>query len=103
MKKIAIDLTWVRHNQVGGTESCIRNILKGINILNPPDIRIVLIMSTSNAGTFAIYNADCFEKLVYEVDSSVQLKRVIWQNTELGRILKQNHIDTLFEPIYSII
>ncbi|WP_026520191.1 glycosyltransferase family 4 protein [Butyrivibrio sp. FCS006] len=102
MKKIAIDLTWVRHNQVGGTESYIRNILKGINVLNPSDIKIVLIMSASNADTFDAYNADCFEKLVYEVDSSVQLKRVIWQNIKLGRILKQNHIDTLFEPIYSI-
>ncbi len=102
MKKIAIDLTWVRHNQVGGTESYIRNILKGINVLNPSDIKIVLIMSASNADAFGIYNADCFEKLVYEVDSSVQLKRVVWQNTKLGRILKQHHVDTLFEPIYSI-
>ena len=30
MKKVAIDLTWVRHGKVGGTESSIFNLLHGL-------------------------------------------------------------------------
>ena len=41
VKKVAIDLTWVRPQKVGGTESCIRNLLDGISKINTNGISFV--------------------------------------------------------------
>lgn len=102
MMKVAIDLTWVRHQKVGGTESCVRNLLKGISSINPDNIKIFLILAKDNAESFRMYGAACFEHLVCDVNSSSQKERVIWQNTKLGKILRENNIKVLLEPIYSI-
>lgn len=102
MMKVAIDLTWVRHKKVGGTESCVRNLLEGISSINPDNIKFFLILAKDNAESFIMYGAACFEHLVCDVNSSSQKERVIWQNTKLGKILRENNIKVLLEPIYSI-
>ena len=42
MKKIAIDLTWVRHGKVGGTESSVTNLLKGLEQLHDEESEFYL-------------------------------------------------------------
>lgn len=102
MKKIAIDLTWVRHNKVGGTESCVRNLLKGFNEANFPDIEIYLLLARDNFETFKMYNASCFKHIVCKVNASNQIKRVAWQNIKLGNMLRNYGIKYLIEPIYGM-
>lgn len=101
MKKIAIDLTWVRHNKVGGTESCVRNLLSGFAQINPKDWIIILLLSKDNADSFKKYaEYSCFILDVCNVNSDNQKERVIWQNTKMGRHLKKLGIKLCLEPVY---
>ena len=56
MKKIAIDLTWIRHGKVGGTESCTMNLLDGIAELGDRRIVYFLIVSHDNKNLFKRYS-----------------------------------------------
>lgn len=100
-KKIAIDLTWVRHKKVGGTESCVRNLLDGWAELNDPQFEIVLLLARDNAESFKVYRKyTCFKLVICNIEADSQGKRVIWQNTRLGRILKSLDVELCLEPIY---
>lgn len=100
-KTVAIDLTWVRHKQVGGTESCIRNLLDGFAEINPSEVRITLLLSEDNAESFAKYkDISCFREIVCNVKSADQKKRVLWQNTQMGKLLKKEGISICLEPVY---
>jgi len=102
MNKIGIDLTWVRHGKVGGTESNTRNILDGISKINDLNgIKFVLFVTEDNADSFEKYEKiDCFELYVCSVKSANPIKRVLWQNLKFGKILKKFEIKVLFEPVY---
>ena len=100
-KKVAIDLTWVRHGQVGGTESAIRNVLDGIASVNPSDMKLYLLLSSDNFDSFEMYkDVECFEFVVTDCVSSSQKKRVVWQNRAMGSLLKELGVTLLHEPIY---
>ena len=100
-RKIAIDLTWVRHKKVGGTESCIRNLLDGFSQIDCEDIEFVLLVAKDNAYSFDKYREfDCFKILVCDIKAANQGKRVLWQNFKMGKLLKSNNIHTCLEPIY---
>lgn len=101
MEKIAIDLTWVRHKKVGGTESCVRNLLDGFTQVDTKGIIFVLLLTKDNAESFKEYkNFDCFELNVCNVNSESQRERVIWQNTKMGKMLREMGIKTCLEPVY---
>lgn len=102
MKKIGVDLTWVRHGKVGGTESNTRNILDGISkITDLNEIKFVLFVTEDNADSFKKYEEfDCFELYICGVKSAGQIKRALWQNLKFGKILKKLEIKVLFEPVY---
>lgn len=98
---VAIDLTWVRHQKVGGTESCVRNLLDGLAEINSKEIKIILLLSRDNAASFEKYKKfSCFELLICNVESANQKKRVIWQNTKMGSLLRNEKISVCLEPIY---
>lgn len=100
-KKIAIDLTWVRHKKVGGTESCIRNLLNGFSQINTNDLLFILLVTKDNYYSFKLYSQfSCFEIYKCNVESSSQIKRVIWQNTKMGKLLKSLNINVCLEPVY---
>lgn len=102
MKKVAIDLTWVRHNKVGGTEACIRNLLDGFTHIDTDGWKITLLLSKDNVESFRNYNEfECFDFDVCNVNSISQKKRVIWQNTKMGRHLREKGISMCLEPVYS--
>ncbi|SEQ86812.1 Glycosyltransferase involved in cell wall bisynthesis [Lachnospiraceae bacterium NE2001] len=96
--KMAIDLLWVKHNKVGGVESCIRNILDGLMELDE-EYHIYLLVSRDNADSFSEYERDRRFKLVRcNVQSEKVAKRIIWQNMYLGKTLKRCSVDICFEP-----
>lgn len=99
--RFAVDLLWVRPNKVGGTEFYIRNILKGFMQLEE-DFEAVLILTKDNAATFDAYFTDSrFKKIVCDIDSANIYKRLLWQNLNLGKLLKRQGISICFEPVYS--
>jgi len=101
--KIAIDLTWIRHKKVGGTESFARNLIKGFIALGSGDFIYYLLVSMDNAASFTEYeDADNIEIILCNVYSSNKIKRTIWQNTKMHKLLKQNGIRICYEPIYSM-
>ena len=103
MNRIAIDLTWVRHGKVGGTESSIINLLNGLKEANDNKMEFYLIVAKDNASLFQSYNnMESFYVLIANTHSSNQLKRVLWQNLNLCRLLWKNGIDKCLEPIYSM-
>lgn len=100
-KKVAIDLTWVRHKKVGGTESCVRNLLDGFLQADTRGIVFVLLLAEDNAESFRCYDgAGCFEVVVCGVGSADQKGRVLWQNLKMGRLLRRLGIGVCLEPVY---
>ena len=103
VKKVAIDLTWVRHNKVGGTESCVRNLLNGFLNLNQSDILFVLLVSKDNADSFKVYDQlNIFDIALCDTVSESQLRRVVWQNTKMRKLLRSLKVEVCLEPIYSL-
>lgn len=103
MRKIAIDLTWVRHGQVGGTESSILNLLSGLMKVRCAEVEFYLITSRDNAQLFQSFGStNHFHVLVANTCCVDQRKRVFWQNTKLCHLLRQNGIDQCLEPTYSM-
>lgn len=101
MIKIAIDLTWVRPNKVGGTESCVRNLLDGFAETDYPNIIFFLLVSNDNAFSFEKYQfSKCFDLIKCNVNSSSQVERVIWQNFKMGTLLRKRKIFICLEPVY---
>ena len=98
--KIAIDLLWVRVNQVGGIESYIRNLLDGMVSLDE-DFEIWLLTSKDNAYSFEKYLYDNrFHMYICDVKSANVGKRIIWQNLYLGKTIKKLGLNKCFEPYY---
>jgi glycosyltransferase involved in cell wall biosynthesis len=101
MKRFAIDLLWVRPNKVGGTEFYIRNILDGMLDLND-NFECILIVSKDNVETFSKYEKDKrFFCLVCNIKSANVIKRIMWQNFFLERLLLKHDILVCYEPVYS--
>ena len=100
MKRIAIDLLWLRPGGVGGTESYIRNLLDGWMKLQD-EFDFTLLVSKDNAETFRKYESDSrFHLLVADVYSKGIAKRIIWQNLHQNRFLRRNGFKSCFEPVY---
>lgn len=96
--RFAIDLLWVRPNKVGGVESYIRNILDGLLNINE-NFEAYLIVSIDNCETFQKYSKDKrFIIIRCNVQSEHVPKRIIWQNCQLGKKLKDINVDVCFEP-----
>ncbi len=100
MKRIAIDLLWIRPGQVGGTESYLRNLLDGwMNLSEMFDF--TLLVSKDNADTFRKYESDKrFHLLIADVNSKGIAHRIIWQNLHQNRLLRKNGFTRCFEPVY---
>ncbi|GEM_PF-3837473 len=76
MNKTAIDLTWVRHQKVGGTESFVRNLLDGIASVATAEQKFVLLLAKDNADSFEKYrNMPCFAIEICQTVSENQKKK----------------------------
>lgn len=100
-KKVAIDLTWVRHKKVGGTESCVRNLLDGFLQVDTKGILFVLLLAKDNLKSFRKYkHCGCFEPIICNVNSADQKERMLWQNLKMEKMLRKLGIDVCLEPVY---
>lgn len=101
MIKTAIDLTWVRHAIVGGTEPYVTNLLDGFASVKPEGIYFYLLVSPSNREVFSRFSAcENMELVVCPVRSSSRVRRVLWQNFCMGALLKKLGVRVCIEPVY---
>lgn len=101
MKRIAIDLTWVRIKKAGGIEAYITNILDGLFEFCNNSLDYVLFAAEDNVLKFEKYKANPhFSIKVCPVQSDKLIKRLFWLNTSFVRLLKENHVSVCFEPHY---
>ena len=105
VKKLAIDLTWVRHGIVGGTELFACNILEGFLrylVEHPGTVQIFLFTAKDNIEVFKrFHHPEVGMKCIKcNTDSADRKVRVLWQNLKMRKTLKYFDIDTVLEPIY---
>lgn len=100
--KIGVNLLWVRPGKVGGTESYIRNLLKGFLKYSESYFSFYLFTSLDNRKTFRSYFRNIkFKEIVCNVRSSNIKKRIIWENFNLDRLATKKELDIIFIPVYS--
>lgn len=103
MKKIkfALDVTWVRHKIVGGTESFVNNLIKGFSDTEE-QFELIIIAAKDNVHLFAQYCDDMRIKcLTAPIESKSVAKRIIWQNFKLSSFLLSVGITICLEPVYA--
>lgn len=96
--KFAIDLLWARHGEIGGGVALILNILDGLIKLED-DFEIWLIVAEDNQSVFQKYAEDDRIRIkVCDVCSKEAAKRIIWQNKNIKKVLKDLQVKVCFEP-----
>lgn len=100
MLNFAIDVTWVRHKIVGGTESFVNNLISGF-IDTDERFTMNIIASRDNANLFERYVFDSRIKLlIAPVNSASVYERIIWQNFSMSKFLLKHNILLCLEPVY---
>ena len=101
MIKFALDVTWVRHKIVGGTESFVNNLIKGFSDTEE-QFELIIIAAKDNVHLFAQYCDDTRIKcLTAPIESKSVAKRIIWQNFKLSSFLLSVGITICLEPVYA--
>lgn len=99
--RIGIDLLWVRPGICGGTESVIRNLLKGFAKYDRENLYI-LFVTEDNAYSFEEYKQYSNMQIkVCPVKCAVQYKRILWENLHLDRYAVKEAVDVMLIPVYS--
>lgn len=101
IEKFALDLTWVRHKIVGGTESFVNNLIQGF-IDSDRTFQMVLVAASDNAYLFERFTQDGrIDCVVAPVESRSVAKRIVWQNLHLSSFLLKHGLELCIEPVYA--
>lgn len=99
--RIGIDLLWVRVGICGGTESYIRNLIRGF-MQYGTEHEYVLFAAEDNAESFRQYTAAPNVSLcICPIACASQFKRILWENLHLDNYAKEQAMDVMFIPVYS--
>lgn len=102
--RIGVDLLWVRVGICGGTESFIRNLLDGFQQYDRKN-EYILFTTEDNAESFRHYEEEPgagMRLCICPTKSSSQPRRILWENLHLDRLARQQQIDVVFVPVYSM-
>lgn len=100
--RIGIDLTWLKPQKSGGTESYAKNLLDGFIKLED-DNEYILFLAKDNAKYLSEYfTSEKFKFVICNTYSERVKQHLIWQNIFEYRILKKNNIDFCFFPVYEM-
>lgn len=100
MLRFAIDVTWVRHKIVGGTESFVNNLISGFLDIDE-EYSMVIIAAEDNVELFRQYESDSrIELCTTSAISASVIKRVLWQNFKMSKYLLDKELTLCLEPVY---
>lgn len=101
MIKVAIDLTWVRHGVVGGTEVYAKNMIDGFVNVDDPDITYILLTAKDNKKLYEKYiGMPKYKVIACNCLSAKPTNRLLWQNTKLQKMIKNFGANIVIEPMY---
>lgn len=95
--RLAIDLLWVKHHNIGGVESYIRNLLDGF-VTSSNVYKFYLITTSDNYDSFAHYGDDERIELIKTNSKSSTLKSLLWMNLHLDKLISTLNVDFCFVP-----
>lgn len=99
--RVGIDLLWVRPGLCGGTESFVRNLMKGLAEYDRKNVYI-LFVAEDNVDSFREYGTyDNMQLLVCPIRCAKQIWRILWENLHLDRYAVREAIDVMLIPVYS--
>lgn len=97
--KIGIDALFLRPGKVGGSESYLRNLLKGFSLIDKEN-EYYIFTSINNYNTFE-FNTNNFHLVKCNIDNSNRVKRLYYQNVKLPKQIKKIELDLMFFPTYT--
>ena len=93
---------WVRPGSCGGTESYIRNLMKGFGQYDK-EHEYLLLVSEDNGESFEEYDRYTnMKRVILPVRSASQPGRILWENLHLDKTARRLGIDVMFIPVYSM-
>lgn len=98
--KIGIDVLFLRPGKVGGTESYIKNLIKGLSLLENNNHYYYIFASKNILDIFNINNRN-FEIVNCNINNSFRLRRLVYQNLFLPKLIREKKIDLMFFPTYT--
>ena len=96
--KIGIDALYIRPGGIGGTESYLRNLLKGLERVDNEN-EYYIFASKTNHETFKFTNKN-FNVVLCEVDNTKKSSRIIYTSIRLPKLIRKHKIDVMFFPTY---
>lgn len=100
--RIGIDLTWLKPQKSGGVEAYAKNLLDGFAKLEDEN-EYVLFLAKDNSKYLSDYFQDKkFTKITCHTRALKVKSHLLWQNLCQYRVLKRNHIDFCFFPVYEM-
>ena len=96
--KVGIDALFIRPGGIGGTESYLRNLLKGLERVDKEN-EYYIFASKTNYDTFRFVNKH-FKVIICDVDNRNKLHRIIYTSTKLPKLIKNYKISVMFFPTY---
>ena len=93
---IAINLLFLRHSKVGGSETFVVNLVK--NLLKIDKENKYLFIVSQNNERILIVNSENVEYLKLNFDNNSRIKRVFFEQFILPQKLKERKIDLLIAP-----
>ncbi len=101
MIKVAIDLTWVRHGIVGGTEVYAKNMIDGFVNVDDHEIEYCLLTAKDNHYLYEEYiGKKNFTIEICNCLSADPKNRLLWQNIALQKKAKSVGAYIVIEPMY---
>lgn len=100
--RIGIDLTWLKPQKSGGVEAYAKNLLDGFIKLGDEN-EYVLFLAKDNSEYLSAYFQDKkFTKITCNTSALNVKQHLLWQNVCQYKVLKKNHIDFIFFPVYEM-
>lgn len=96
--RIGIDALYIRPGKVGGTESYLRNLLKGLEFIDDRN-EYYIFLTESNYQTFS-FTKENFRKINCPITGDKKLSRVFYVNIALPKLINNLKLDIMFFPTY---
>lgn len=98
--RVGFNLLYLIPNEVGGTETYVRNLLEWIQRIDI-ETEYVVFTNRENHQTFS-FESQRFRKVLCDVSARRKILRILWEQILFPGVVKRERLDVLFSPGYVI-